>query len=1847
MEEQLEPMFAALPKNEHGNLGHAVARYALHRHFIQRHGWSIDGLEPQGDATVAPTGSLERWVPSYLLGKIERLMGTNGINLSELAVLAATFEDLIHKEAIERLKDIYDFMELPTDQGTETDDLEQVIEAYMKLYTSGGNKTVRTVRDLEGPTKASMDKKTKHWLKGVEHEVAEVVCQDGDCEAMDFKSATLMVEMIGERYASFNDNLCQDLKATLLSAEDRKSGRVLLPDFYRVGLHGSWNFEETPEYLKFLGALDDSDAEHPKVVIANYVNSRPNCLAASSIYEICCRNECEELLSSLEESLASSEASPQQIADLVSQISSSTVDAPRELPSMLRQRLDEVAATNSGQVPIHGRLFAQWMHHAFPRECPRPHDKDAVGPQTPDEWMAEVGQATRASQEEIMKVVRVDSSAEVSWSNDEHVLTSTMDESGDQASLLKGVTENFRRGWDEGKLQEYESTLHSMYVALPKNNQGNLDHAVARYALHRLFVEKHGWFIDGLEPLGNAAAAPTGTLAKWAPEQMLREIEKFMGTDGINLHELTVLAASFEDVIHKEAAKRLEDVYDFVGASTDGRLSEEMAAEAITKYMILYTSGGNASVRTIADLKSGRGGLDRKTKAWLRNVQQEVAESESQCDSVTGDCGELDFPAVVRVVEQIGEQYSTFNVDLCTDLKETLLQAEDGKSGRVLLSEFYNVGLHGSWNFTEKPEYLRMLGALDEDDERGPRVIIPNYVGSRPNCLAASSIYEICCQNECEGLMGAVERQIGLPLASVEQILEIVSELSSPTVRAPRVLPDSLVQRLKDSTTHHGKVPIHGRFFAQWMHHAFPRECPRPHGGVGPQTPDEWMKEGTHASKEEVQKIAQSASKTVELPWSSEEKLLHVETPKAKSVHVDKAGLLADLTENLRSDQETDRLESHAAGLRSLFVALPKNIDGNLGHVAARYALHRYFMNKHGWAIDGLEPSGDATELPVGSLERWVPAYILGNIEQIMGTNGLNLHELSVLAATFEDLIHEEITKRLKDVYEVLELPLSEAIDDEDVNSAIGAFMTLYSSGGNTTVRTKDDLLQKRGGLDKPTKKWLHKVQKEAKAKERPCKGKKCGDYIDFDTAARVVERISQQYTSHNQHMCNDLKATLMNVEEGKTGRAPLADFYQQGLHGGWDFSESKEYLRSLGALDESDPQNPRLVIPNYVYSRPNCLAASSVYEVCCQSECESLMAKIEAEVRDSVATPEWLESFMGTLTTSTQRTPRVLPQNLVRRLKDSANSRGRVPLHGRLFAQVMHHAFPRECPQPRQFEATAVQTPDEWMAGETKASEVERKRLASGVTSSVSISWTGGESLLTESPQTYMDQEANILSELMSSFRRGQNDRKLRERESKLQKLFVALPKNEHGNVGHAVARYALHRFFVQQHGWTIDGLEPMGDTSQTPVGTLGKWVPTYILSSIEKLMDTNGISLRELAVLAMTFEDLIHKEASGRLEEVYDVLGLSRTELIDEATAEQAIHAYMALYTSGGNTTVRTRKDLEAKKARLDKKTAKWVSSVQKEVAEAEESCDPTSGRCDKLDFDAATRVAEQIAEQYSAFNEDLCRDLKFTLLNVEDGDTGRVLLKDFYRVGLRGHWNFTETQDYLRILGVLDESDAKSSRVIVPNYVYSRPNCLASSSIYEVCCRNECEDLISHLENEISAPSAKPKRIAQIVAALPSSTMEAPRTLPTSLVKKLDDIARVHGSRVKLHSRLFAQWMHHAFPRECPRPHETGFAQQGPQTPDEWMIEDTRASEEEMLKKAGGEVTLPWDSDMAERVLDLPSQRKSTSGVLGTIFIWPVALAALAIAYAVRHPSILSGKRKGDGILPSYWKSEANRV
>jgi len=246
---------------------------------------------------------------------------------------------------------------------------------------------------------------SQEWMHGIQMELFPNSAQT----PLHFNDTARIVEEVGRRYGVYNDKECNKLKSELLSIESKKAGRVRLTEFYKKGLTGVFEFNEKVEYLRALGALDESDANQTFVIVPNYVASRPNCLVASSFYAVCCRNECEDLMTTLEQKISSGMAKPQEILEIVSSLPSATVPRDQQISVGMAQKLERLAENNGGLVPLHGRLFALWMHHAYPRECPHPHKTGTTSPQTPDEWMETTGQPESSlSKEEAMQHIDKD-----------------------------------------------------------------------------------------------------------------------------------------------------------------------------------------------------------------------------------------------------------------------------------------------------------------------------------------------------------------------------------------------------------------------------------------------------------------------------------------------------------------------------------------------------------------------------------------------------------------------------------------------------------------------------------------------------------------------------------------------------------------------------------------------------------------------------------------------------------------------------------------------------------------------------------------------------------------------------------------------------------------------------------------------------------------------------------------------------------------------------------------------------------------------------------------------------------------------------------------------------------------------------------------------------------------------------------------------------------------------------------------------------------------------------------------------------------------------------------------------
>merc|ERR1719401_267592 len=177
------------------------------------------------------------------------------------------------------------------------------------------------------------------------------------------------------------------------------------------------------------------------------------------------------------------------------------------------------------------------------------------------------------------------------------------------------------------------------------------------------------------------------------------------------------------------------------------------------------------------------------------------------------------------------------------------------------------------------------------------------------------------------------------------------------------------------------------------------------------------------------------------------------------------------------------------------------------------------------------------------------------------------------------------------------------------------------------------------------------------------------------------------------------------------------------------------------------------------------------------------------------------------------------------------------------------------------------------------------------------------------------------------------------------------------------------------------------------------------------------------------------------------------------------------------------------------------------------------------------------------------------------------------------------------------------------------------------------DECEDLLGSLEKQIAAPETTPERIAALVATLPSSSVVAPRVLPKALLERLTEVANAADGSVQLHGRLFAQWMHHAFPLECPYPHASGttISQTTPRGL-EGTGEEALATEEEMesfinntsmsINDTMVSDTLLWSSD-EELLIERPVRMRPASATLRIVALY--AAGAILIVQLLRAVAV----------------------
>jgi len=480
---------------------------------------------------------------------------------------------------------------------------------------------------------------------------------------------------------------------------------------------------------------------------------------------------------------------------------------------------------------------------------------------------------------------------------------------------------------------------------------------------------------------------------------------------------------------------------------------------------------------------------------------------------------------------------------------------------------------------------------------------------------------------------------------------------------------------------------------------------------------------------------------------------------------------------------------------------------------------------------------------------------------------------------------------------------------------------------------------------------------------------------------------------------------------------------------------------------------------------------------------------------------------------------------------------------------------------------------------------------------------------------------------------------------EDELRPMFNTLPKNERGNLEPSAGRYALHRYFVHKHGWYVKGLDPqgagLGNSSSTEV--LSDVAPTYILQLLEQQVHGRGLELRELAAVAATLSNLIFQEGFGGLWEVYRKLEFPLGGSVSEAQFDVAIRAYFSELVCGQFAEFERKTDFPTlqKRARYFypeyDDIMMWAKDLRQARNFAEQSSRNPFAGSQMVTWDRAAEHLRELMHNFGSLTKDECRGLKEELLEMEVLGTGRVLLSDFYsNHKLQMH----ESVSYLRNLGSLEEEHGRSPRIIMPNYVASASRCTPFSSYFSICCRDECEGILGKLEGIIGTPTSTATRIAEVVSGLSSDSKEAPLEVSPQLLGRLEEIARHHNGQVPLHGRLFMQWMHHAFPVECPYPHVAGTT--NPMSQDEWLAVhedidnvDAVTSEKEQFIQAerldlnATSVDLPWTTVEELVAVDKPAQKSRFGQIVVRWAMVVVALVSFALPLVRATRALVGGE------------------
>jgi len=444
-------------------------------------------------------------------------------------------------------------------------------------------------------------------------------------------------------------------------------------------------------------------------------------------------------------------------------------------------------------------------------------------------------------------------------------------------------------GPQEGRatLEDVERLILPIWRALPRTAHERVEWRWVRYTAHRYFMKRSSVMIRGFEPVRQVNASYAGEaeiLRHQAPALVDMVLDGHRSSTGFSLQDIVQLVATLEQLVFNSESDLLEKVYAENRAEPGRSLDDSKLREVLENYMVHWIMGDDEEGirealkdrKLLIDMIPHWASIGALVQGTVKTVQFQQQHAPLRAHHGRAAMSPAySFQDAHQAVGSIGRSFASFWETTCQDIKTSLVEMDNEGTGRVRLSDFYGANGNGEWRFGESEAYLRELGALDESSSmRGAQVIIPNYLQAASNCIVSREHYLVCCANECEDILGEVEAAVGAPLAQPTEIFWIVGNLTSYDDYAAPITEELAGQLQRIASSHGGKVPLHGRLFAQWLHYVFPRECPFPHvGGTATAMTPSQFGQGYIATDAEMKQHAENASGVPaeeDLEWMSQ-----------------------------------------------------------------------------------------------------------------------------------------------------------------------------------------------------------------------------------------------------------------------------------------------------------------------------------------------------------------------------------------------------------------------------------------------------------------------------------------------------------------------------------------------------------------------------------------------------------------------------------------------------------------------------------------------------------------------------------------------------------------------------------------------------------------------------------------------------------------------------------------------------------------------------------------------------------------------------------------------------------------